>query len=269
MKKDIILPVFLALIFVFSITIYFSSTSYSKYDEEKAEIKYFYDELLRNNTIIDSVITKDKSLNYTNDAVGFYKEEETYFFRGNVENNYVLINNELWRIVSVLKDKSIRLIKEEGINNNKLYKYNEDYNNYTYEESIVKKELDQWHLEYFKNNGEYLVEEEYCILYENYCIEYDTLKVGLLSEIEVIYAGSYRNMNYEAVYLNNGYNWWISSKKYDEVIDSTFVGYMNELGNIDLGFLDEEMLIRPVINLKWNTPIVGNGTIDNPYIIEK
>lgn len=269
MKKDLVLPVFLAVMFMFSVIMYFGNTSYSKHEGEEQTINYLYDELLNNNTIIENEITVDKSLNYTEDEVGFYKDEDIYFFRGNVENNYVMIDNELWRIVSILQDKSIRLVKEEGINNNELYKYNEEYNNYNYVDSNIKKVLDTWYSENLVNYDRYLVEEDYCTLYDNYCLEYNKLKIGLLSENELVSAGAYRNMNYEAIYLNNGYSWWISSKKYDEVIDSTYIGYMNELGNIDWGFLDEEMVIRPVINLICNTPVTGDGTIDNPYMIKK
>lgn len=230
---------------------------------------YLYDEILRHNTIIEEEITKDKSLKYSNDVVGFYKEDYIYFFRGNVENNYIIIDSELWRIVSINENKSIRIIRENGINNNQLYKYNEDYSNYNYDDSIVKEELNKWYSTHLKDYEEFIIKENYCIEYEDTCIKEVSMKIGLLSEKEAIYAGSYKNMNYDAVYLNNKHSWWISSKFYDEFIGSAFSGYMNEMGSIESGFVDEEMTIRPVINLKWNTPIKGEGTLDNPYMIEK
>ena len=74
---------------------------------------------------LEEEITKDKSINYSIDDVGLYKENNYYFFRGNVENNYIKINDEMWRIVAILENKNIRIIKEDGINSNQLYKYNE------------------------------------------------------------------------------------------------------------------------------------------------
>lgn len=268
MKNIKLVLVIVGLVLIIGVGMHINKSSYSMNEDGEEKI-YLYDEILRHNTIIESDITKDKSLNYTNDEVGFYKEGDTYFFRGNVENNYILIDNELWRIVSILDTKSIRLIKEDGIYDNKLYKYNEDYSNYNYEDSLVRKVLNDWYIEYLEEYDDFLVEEDYCVLYEEVCIEENKMKIGLLNELEAIYAGSYKNMNYEAIYLNNGYSWWISSKFYDEFIGSAFSGYMNELGSIESGFVDEEMTIRPVINLKWDTPISGNGTINNPYIIEK
>lgn len=256
------------LLFIIGVGTFVNRNSYSNKEMEENSI-FLYDEILRRNTIIEEEITKEISLKFSDDKVGFYKEEDTYFFRGNVENNYLLVDKDLWRIVSINESKSIRIIREEGINNNQLYKFNEDYSNYIYDESIVKNELSKWYEDNLRDYDDYIVKENFCIEYEETCQKETVMKIGLLSEIEVIYAGGYNNVNYDGTYLNNGYNWWISSKFYDEFIGSAFSGYMNEMGSIESGFVDEEMSIRPVINLKWNTPIIGEGTKDKPYMIEK
>lgn len=72
-------------------------------------------EILKNNT---SSTTNFKSIN---DDYG-----KSYYFTGNVSNNYVKFNNVVWRIVRIQGDGSVKLIKNEpippDINNGKTYK---------------------------------------------------------------------------------------------------------------------------------------------------
>ena len=50
----------------------------------------------------------------TSENSGMYAASEnsgtTYYFRGNVDNNYVLYDNKYWRIIRITDDKSIRMI---------------------------------------------------------------------------------------------------------------------------------------------------------------
>lgn len=44
------------------------------------------------------------------------KEKDIYVYKGDTENNYVLFNNMIWRIVKINNDKSIELILDDYIN---------------------------------------------------------------------------------------------------------------------------------------------------------
>jgi len=74
----------------------------------------------------------------TSDASGLYKStatntgEATYYFRGNVENNYVSFAGFTWRIVRVNEDGTIRIAMQDGINSNANIAFNSSRNNYTY-----------------------------------------------------------------------------------------------------------------------------------------
>ena len=48
---------------------------------------------------------------------GLYKDEyeDRYFYRGANPNNYIIFNNELWRIVSVESDGTIKIMREASI----------------------------------------------------------------------------------------------------------------------------------------------------------
>ena len=98
--------------------------------------------------------TLTTSSNNSKDDNGLYKStdtntgEPTYYFRGNVENNYVSFAGFTWRIVRINEDGTIRIIMQDGINDNAKYKFNSKYNNYTYmyySNSEAKTQLESWY----------------------------------------------------------------------------------------------------------------------------
>ena len=90
---------------------------------------------------------------------GLYKStltdggEPTYYYKGNVENNYVSFANQTWRVVRINEDRSIRLIMEDGINDNTTKTFNrtkrDQYKYFYYSESNVDggamKILNDWY----------------------------------------------------------------------------------------------------------------------------
>ena len=103
----------------------------------KAGASSLKNEIMKN-TVITANPTLTTSSNNTSDASGLYKStatntgEPTYYFRGNVENNYVSFAGQTWRIVRINEDGTIRIIMQDGINGNTKYKFNSKYNNYSY-----------------------------------------------------------------------------------------------------------------------------------------
>lgn len=238
------------------------TASYSNKDIVSGDV--FYASILKNNTILSSDSSNEL------DGLYYHNEDNSYYYKGNVKNNYLVINSELWRIVAINSDKSVKVIKESGINSNELYEYNKEYNNYKYVDSNLMKELDLWYKENLNNLDSYISESEFCIFYRyEKCEEAKKYKVGLLNFGEVVRAGGEINTNNDAYYLYNQNDWWILDNDYDDVIGSAFSGYVNMLGSIDKGFIDEKMTIRPVINIKDDTVVLGSGTLDDPYYIVK
>jgi len=91
------------------------------------------DLVLSDNTLITVSPTLTTSSNNSADASGLYKMSvtngfggqngDTYYFRGNVTNNFVEFADKTWRIVRINEDGTIRLILDGAINNNTAYKY--------------------------------------------------------------------------------------------------------------------------------------------------
>ena len=134
-------------------------------------------------------------------TVGIYKTEDdlgtSYYFRGDVENNYVLFANKYWRIIRINGDGSIRMIyagtsaHENGYDDSSTNDmsigtsaFNSSYNDNAYvgfmygtasasdyatthantNNSTIKTSLDTWYTNNIKNttNEKYVVDAIYC-----------------------------------------------------------------------------------------------------------
>ena len=145
-----------------------------------------------------NTITKADKYNSTSTSVltsesGVYKTEdddgESYYFRGKIDNNYVSFANNLWRIVRINGDGSIRLIHASDIGTSKFnpvrrmgYTYNNenactkespcisDYNketsafanNKTATDSIVKTYLEEWYINNLKDYDDKINLSNFC-----------------------------------------------------------------------------------------------------------
>ena len=145
-----------------------------------------------------NTITKADKYNSTSTSVltsesGVYKTEdddgESYYFRGKIDNNYVSFANNLWRIVRINGDGSIRLIHASDIGTSKFnlarkvgYTYDNesectkespcisDYNketsafanNKTATDSIVKTYLEDWYINNLKDYDDKINLSNFC-----------------------------------------------------------------------------------------------------------
>ena len=96
-----------------------------------------------------------------------------------------------------------------------------------------------------------------------------TLKVGAITADEVEFAGG-KNANNTSYYLYNEQNYWTMSPNYWNSSTWAVVFFVNTRGHLDHVCVNNtNVALRPVINLKTDTVISsGNGTIDNPFIVE-
>ena len=262
--------------------------------------------------VIDAEPTLTTSSNNTTDASGLYKStatntgNPTYYFRGNVTNNYVKFAGQTWRIVRINEDGTIRIVMQDGINNNARYQFNLNNSNYThmyYSNSSIKPYLESWYQTNIGNNvnlsskvasGNYYCEQAKIayksihasnsgtsmIVYQNYTPDFKceidgngygliNASVGLLGYDEIVYAGGYPYINNTTYYLYNpDINWWTMSA-------AGFSGYGSEAwlmfntNNLYSSNVTNSHSVRGVINLNANTKISdGYGTKDNPFIVE-
>ena len=257
-----------------------------------SEIKTATNYLIANNNVIEDA-NATNGLFKTNDT---NSGQSSYYYKGEVENNYVSFNNELWRIIRINEDGSIRIIKNDSLGTN--YQFNVDSkleNSFDYLNSNVKNELETYYNNNLINFESMLIEQNYCntlnvVKSDNYkiaetnksyqeytptlkCGEDTKLKIGLITYDEAVLSGlaygTYNNSNY-LVKGNNKNTWMMSKAGINSYNKDNYVWRISENGAINEQLVNNFYTsIRPVINLKGILNLKGNGTIENPYVFKK
>ena len=239
----------------------------------------------------------DEGLITTNDSDGI-----SYYFRGNVKNNYVLIDDLMFRIVRINGDGTVRLVLDDVIAvntvyNNKVPLENETYNDMALlEKASVMETLNNWVNSALSNYSEYLANGKYCSdntftnlnggIYRSdtynriFFSQIPSLacsgvvyssKVGLLSADEVTMAGAFQKEKNNKYYLYNeniNSTYVLSSSDYLNANNCIVMFGVNEDGSLNDSVLaTDTVAIRPVINLNMSAKIKGKGTLNSPYIL--
>ena len=261
------------------------------------------------NTVVTANPTLTTSSNNTNDASGLYKSTDTnsgdptYYFRGNVTNNYVSFAGFTWRIVRINEDGTIRIVMQDGINNNNTkYKFNSNYNNYTYmyySNSEAKTTLESWYQtnigsksnlaknvasgNYYceqakvKSDDSYTSGSAIMTTYNKYTPDFKcetdgngkgqvNASVGLLTYDEVVYAGGYNEQSNSNYYLyNNSYFWTMSPAGFVGSFSIVWLVYTS--GDILNYSVPGTSCLRAVLSLNADTLVTGTGTSSDPYVV--
>lgn len=267
----------------------------------KKEQKTFKDLILETNEVNKK--TESDYLNNFTDSGLFVSEDDeglSYVFRGNVDNNYVSLNNILFRILRINGDGTIRLIADNNVITSAFRSKidNKDYgNNVILSKSTAIEKLNSWYNSNLSNIDSYVVNSKFCnenayyletidgkffnsyqrILNDNNpslkCSgEVEENKVGLINVDEVRYSGSSSNTTFENYYLNNKndtvgfYTLSGSQVVYNyNVVDNFAVTTEGKL--VADSKVTSNLGLKPVISLDKNVIVSGNGTLDNPYKI--
>ena len=266
--------------------------------------------IMNDNTLITASPTLTTSSNNTSDASGLYKStatndgSPTYYFRGNVENNYVSFAGQTWRIVRINEDGTIRMIMANGINDNATYQFNSNKSSYIYmyytNSDIAKSALESWHQTNIENNetyvnkvatGDYFCEqakvkyssdytsgsatmEVYSSYTPNFKCETDgngygivNSSIGLITYDEVVYAGGYYNKSNSSYYLYNNINYWTMSPA--GVYSGYALGWhIRSSGSVNDYYVDPTYSLRVVLNLTADVAVTGSGTSTDPYVVQ-
>ena len=226
----------------------------------------------------------------------------SYYFRGNVTNNYVRIGDLLFRIVRINGDGTVRLVLNDVLADQYVYNSNgvNDSNGVTslvyLSSSSLVNNLNNWLENSLKDYLTYVSVGDYCtdVVFNHdvngikYSSTYERIvddeapdlycsgniysgKVGLLSVDEVVLAGAAGNVPNTSYYLYNTNikgNYLTNSSYFINTSNNAAV--MNVMSNGALGdgiLVTNLAFVRPVINLGINAKVKGGGTLDNPYII--
>ena len=220
--------------------------------------------------------------------------------RINVENNYVSFAGQTWRIVRINENGTVRLVMNDTILSSlKFTSTMNDYRNMYYTNSEVKPILEKWYTDNLQDYDDKIEIGTYCEqakvktsndftsgnvsmnIYTSYTPSFRcetdlngygivNSKIGLISYDEGLYAGGYysKGSNY---YLNTKTaNWTMSPAGINgTTIRGWGISSIGELWDYDVDSSGSYRLyLKPVINLKVNTQVIGTGTSTDPYVLK-
>ena len=226
-------------------------------DTEISEPISIYNHLLTYLPEDDILIQKENGL--------IKNEDNTYYFKGQVENNFVYYSGRLWRIIKTTKDKNIVLISEEI---QTLMPYGEDIeyqNSYLYN---YLNNIDEYSLFYKTlNNTDILVNTQYC---EDTVTSTENVTCEATKsdyQITLLNLKDYLNSGANEGYLNtNSYFWLMDFNQNNElyyVFDKGGINTTSEYNKHHYG-------IRPVITIDGTLLLTsGDGTKGNPYSLDE
>ena len=238
------------LAFVFFVLIYgFRFIYYYKVEHPKVvKDSRLSSKIIENNPIVST-------------GIGLQTIDSDYVFYGNVENNYVLYSNQLWRILKIDQDKNITLISDEVISS---LAYGDEAN--TFDQSYIYK----WLQNYYNSLNQpdyYLKEQDFCVASgktrKDNCKNKFSSKIGLLAYYNYIEAGANNS------YLNTNEYYWTLTPSTDYK-----TWYIFKEGGMNDKSYDGETYysygIRPVITLKEGINYTsGTGSKQDPYKVEE
>ena len=260
-----------------------------------------------NQNVLQDKATLTTSFDESGDKAGLYSSTDTnsgnptYFFRGNVENNNVKFAGLNWKILRINEDGSIRLILQEGINNNQKYEYHpeyqSDYGGNINSSTVIKYYLDgssignsettvnllhQWYDEKISNHSSSIQKSDFCQTKINFNNDVATFKcptgdtfndtIALLNIYEAIHMGYYKNLTSNKVFIS-----FEISLLLNHFLTNSDVIVQNAMRDNSIqetasyhrmgGYVTAYRL-NPVISLTSDIMAAGDGTAANPYVIE-
>ncbi len=278
-------------VFVIDASYFEAELIVKKVTEEKVT---FGQKIINDNEIKDMPVTNvGKNVATTDEGLIKITEnnQDIFYFRGSVHNNYVLFADTLWRIVKINEDGSVKLILNEDLES--MSKYYESIDAIDFGNSEIKKALDSFYDINLSYYSDYIINEKYCndnslvdsnnLTYAAYnraqidyiatytCIgEEINSKIALLTVDEAMFAGATSSEDNKSIYLINDTTdndfYLMSGAKYSS---NYYPFLISENGKIISNVAGNLLRsIRPVISLSKNVNVTGSGTYENPYSIQ-
>ena len=263
----------------------------SKYTFEQ---QYFAQTIIANSTVYqepkttvgEEISSSDEGLIQDIDDDGV-----TYYFRGDVKNNYVKFADMTWRIVRINGNNTVKLILDDNADELTEYYTENKHNYFAYSNTNIKNYLSNWYNAKLSLYDKYISTSKVCDdtaytgkdeyifsasqrLLVNQNPTFNCLgtkvnsKISLLTADEIEYAGALIGVGNNNYYLYNSDivnpSWTISPSKGNE---NEFYPYtLSSSGSLDDSSIgNQKKGVRPVINIRKDLSVIGKGTISEPY----
>ena len=133
-KKHIMGPIefifnFVSLVFMLGVALYFGGRSLYYYSKQNVKIK-------QEAMTVNGLVVQNNDIAKAN-TDGLHQDNDGYYFKGKVENNYVMYENRLFRIIRVNNDNTVKIISEDLATS---FMWGENYN---YKDSNIQNWLNK------------------------------------------------------------------------------------------------------------------------------
>lgn len=223
-------------------------------------VKYYkiYNPKLETGEVLENLasnIISTSQIVYEGD--GLYLNNGNYIYKGENVNNYILINNLLFRIIRINSDRTIEVVLDEYINE---MPYGEFV---TFSESEIIEYLEEKFLPIF--DSDILANTSICNDVITNVSEITCQDIDNNHSVRILGITDFLNsIESEKSYLvNDTENFWLYNQSEDSVWHTSTL-------NITSGDPSDFYGIRPVLTLKNSTALIsGDGSSNNPYQIKK
>lgn len=263
-------------------------------DRYTFEQEYFAQTVIANSSISQNsktVVGMETSQNDEGLIQDLDDDGVTYYFRGNVQNNYVKFADKLWRIVRINGNNTVRLVLNDATEDTAEYYIDNSNNYFAYANTNIKSYLSSWYNENLSEFDKYIASSKVCddsaytgsdeyIFNASQRLSVDhnptfnclgtrlNSKISILTADEVEYAGALIGVGNNSYYLYNSNIlnpvWTMTPSKGNEKEFHPYtISTSGSLEDSSVG--NQKKSVRPVINIKKDLSVVGKGTIDEPY----
>lgn len=258
------------------------------YDSEKSLYNYTYKEETCDSLKLSttSLVSAYEQILEKNDVitsgVGLYEMDNEYVYRGLTPNNYITVDNTLYRILSLNKEnKTIKIIKDSG--DTKVWQEDSKVKDnsfrvssvYTYLNTNFYQTLSENLKKHIVDNATWdtgigdFKEASYQAIKSVSSLSNINANIGLLSVYEYTRASLNESCQKDFLdsnctgknYLSKGKKIWLLNS------DETKTWFVNEEGKVAETTSPNTAAIYPVFVLKPNVTVTGEGTKDTPYIL--
>ena len=193
----------------------------------------------------------ENTINVSDINGGLYIDQNAYMFKYDATENYLWYSGQLWRILRINEDKSIKIITANSISLvHPKYgesKYINDFLNDFYGN------LDQEYLVKFSSCNDKIED-----IKNIKCTNYEGFNIALLDMY------TYNQTGNQKSFLNNGESFWLSNT---DANGNYF--YITNDKTVAVGSENVAHSVRPIVTLKANINLIsGEGTKEDPYIIK-
>ena len=249
---------FISLVLVICVGLYFGGRSFYYYSLQNQKSR----ETAR--TLNGLVLSNNQLVKDTTE--GLHQDKTGYYFRGNVQNNYVWFANRMFRVMRVNEDDSVKLVTDDLVASF-MWGESPSYANSNLRIWLTddpKVDVSGVYYRTIPAPGRFLKKTKYTVdkMLESKVEKGD---IELEDSIVSISLSDYVDAGGKSSYLNNGKLYFlVGYNQQDENL------YVEEDGSISSCDPMDGFGVRGVFTMNANIPVLqGDGTKNNPYVIDQ